>query len=139
MSGITATGLKKWKPTSRSGCLSLAPICSTDERRGVGREDRVVGEVLLDLGEDLLLDAELLEDGLDDPVAVGEVGLVGGSGDERLEPVRLVRADPALAEQLVDLAADVVDALVDARLVEVGDDHRHLQAAHEEQRELAMP
>ena len=32
---------------------------------------------------------------------------------------------------------DVGDALVDARLIEVGDDHRHLQAAHEEQRELA--
>ena len=30
MSGMTATGLKKWKPTRRSGCFSLAPISSTD-------------------------------------------------------------------------------------------------------------
>ena len=59
--------------------------------------------------------------------------------DERLEPVRLVGADAALLEQVVDLAADVVEALVDARLVEVGDDDRHLQAAHEQQRELAWP
>ena len=30
ISGMTATGLKKWKPTSRSGCASFAPISSTD-------------------------------------------------------------------------------------------------------------
>ena len=77
MSGMTATGLKKWKPTRRSGCLQLRADLLDRERRGVGGEDRVVGDVLLDLGEDVLLDAELLEDGLDDPVAVGEVGLVG--------------------------------------------------------------
>ncbi len=30
ISGMTATGVKKWKPTSRSGCASFAPICSTE-------------------------------------------------------------------------------------------------------------
>ncbi|CAH0243862.1 hypothetical protein SRABI128_02745 [Microbacterium sp. Bi128] len=30
MRGITATGLKKWKPTSRSGCASAVPISATD-------------------------------------------------------------------------------------------------------------
>ena len=49
------------------------------ERRGVRGEDGLGGDELLDLGEDVLLDLELLEDGLDDPVAVGEVGLVGGA------------------------------------------------------------
>ena len=88
------------------GVLQLRADLVDRERRGVGGEDRVVGDVLLDLGEDLLLDAELLEDGLDDPVAVGEVGLVGGAGDERLQPVGLVGVDAPLAEQLVDLAAD---------------------------------
>ena len=82
---------------------------------------------------------EFLEDGLDHPVAVREVGLVGRAGDEGLEAVRLVGADAALLEQGVDLAADVGDALVDARLVEVGDDDGHLQASHEQQRELAWP
>ena len=28
--GITATGLKKWKPTSRSGCTRSAAISATD-------------------------------------------------------------------------------------------------------------
>ena len=62
------------------GVLQLRADLVDRQRRGVGREDRVVGDVLLDLGEDLLLDAELLEHGLDDPVAVGEVGLVGRAG-----------------------------------------------------------
>ncbi len=30
ISGMTATGLKKWKPTSRSGWASFAPISATD-------------------------------------------------------------------------------------------------------------
>ncbi len=30
MSGMTATGLKKWNPTSRSGWASFAPISSTE-------------------------------------------------------------------------------------------------------------
>ena len=42
-----------------------------------------------------------------------------------------------MASSVVDLVVDVGEALVDARLVEVGDEHRHLQPAHEQQRELA--
>ena len=90
MSGMTATGLKKWKPTSRSGCVELRADLLDRQRRGVGREDRVVGDDLLDLGEHLLLDAELLEDGLDDAVAVRELGSCRSCRDERAQPVRLV-------------------------------------------------
>ena len=42
-----------------------------------------------------------------------------------------------MRQQLVDLGVDVADALVDARLVEVGQHDRHLEAADEQQRELA--
>ena len=59
-------------------------------------EDRVLGDVLLHLSEYLLLDPDLLEDGFDDPVAVGEVGLVGGPGDEALQLARLVGVDAPL-------------------------------------------
>ncbi len=118
------------------GVLQFRADLLDGQRRRVGREDRLGGDVLLDVGEHLLLDAELFEDRLDDPVAVGEVGLVGRAVDERLEAVRLVGADAALAEQLVDLALDGRDTLVDALLVEVGDDHRHPEAPHEEQGEL---
>ena len=55
-----------------------------------GRDDR------LDLGEHLLLDRHLLEDGLDHEVGVGERVLGQRAGDQRLEPVRRVGADPAL-------------------------------------------
>lgn len=97
----------------------------------MGRGDR------LDLGEHLLLDAHLLEDGLDDEVGVREaLGLVEHTGDQALEAVCLVLVDAALAEQLVDLGVDVAHTLVDPRLVDVGEDHRHLQAAQEEQRQL---
>jgi len=88
-SGITATGLKKWNPTTRSGCLRRAPMLH-GQRRGIGREDRRLRDVLLDLGENCLLRPELFEDGLDHPVAVREVSLRHRPGDERLEAVVLV-------------------------------------------------
>ena len=50
----------------------------------VGGDDR------LDLGEHLLLDRQLLEDGLDDEVGVGERVLGQRAGDQGLEPVGLV-------------------------------------------------
>ena len=43
------------------------------QRRGVRAEQRVGREVRLDLGEDLRLDARVLEDGLDDEVGAGGV------------------------------------------------------------------
>ena len=43
------------------------------ERRGVGGEDRAGLADAVELGEDLLLDVHVLEHGLDDEVAVGEV------------------------------------------------------------------
>ena len=43
---------------------------------------------------------------------------------------------PAARGQLVDLGVHVADALVDARLVEVGEDDRHLEPPHEQQRQL---
>ena len=81
------------------GMRELRPDLLDRERRGVRGEHRLGGEVRLDLGEDVLLDLEFLEDGLDDPVAVGEVGLVGRAGDERLEAVRLVGGDAVLASR----------------------------------------
>src|SRR5439155_1613530 len=51
--------------------------------RRVRGEDAFGGDVLAELGEDLLLDLELLEDGLEDEVAVCEVFVAGGGRDER--------------------------------------------------------
>ena len=54
------------------------------------------------------------------------------------EPVTSALSREALLDQqLVDLGVDVADALVDAVLVDVGQHDRHLEAAHEQQRQLA--
>ena len=96
------------------------------QRRCVRRKNRILGNVLLDLTEDRLLDADLFEDGLDDEVAICIEALVGGSGDEAAELVGAVPVEATLGLELADLVMDVCHALVDARLVEVGDQHRHL-------------
>ncbi|MGX1117076.1 hypothetical protein RKD37_002439 [Streptomyces ambofaciens] len=119
------------------GVLELRRHLRDGERGGVRREDGVRGRDRLDLREDLLLDAHLLEDGLDDEVRVREaLGLVQDAGHQGLQAIGLVLVDTALAEQLVDLGVDVAHTLVDPLLVDVGQDDRHLQAAQEEQREL---
>ena len=76
-SGITATGLKKWKPTTRSGCSRSAAISVIDSDEVLVARTHSGDDDLLDLGEDLLLDRHLLEDRLDDEVGVGEAVLVG--------------------------------------------------------------
>ena len=75
-SGRIATGLKKWKPTTRSGCSSSPAISVTDSEDVFvastvsGADDR------LEVGEHLLLDRHLLEDRLEHEVGVREVGQV---------------------------------------------------------------
>ena len=128
-SGMTATGLKKWKPTTRSGCSSVEAISVIDRLERVRREHALGRHDGLDLGEDLLLDRHLLEDRLDDEVGVGEAVLARRPGDEGLVAVQLVGAQPALARELVELGVDVADALGDALLVDVGQHDRHLRGA----------
>lgn len=107
------------------------------ERGGVGREDAVGGDHGLHLREHLLLDREFLEDGLDHEVRVGERVLRDGAGHECPRAVRRVLGQPLPTEHLLDLGVDVCHALVHARLVDVREDHRHLQLAREEECELA--
>ncbi len=102
-SGSTATGLKKWKPTTRSGRSSSAAISVIDSDEVLVARIASALTHRLELGEHLLLDREVLEDRLDDEVGVGEGVLGQRAGDQRLEPVGLVRADPALGQQLVEL------------------------------------
>ena len=69
---MSATGLKKWKPTTRSGCCRFSAIAVTDSEEVLVSSTQVSDDDGLDLGEDLLLDLEVLEDGLDHDVGVGE-------------------------------------------------------------------
>ena len=98
-SGSTATGLKKWMPTS-------APISSTERLEVLVASTQSGSRVLAQLGEDLLLDLELLEDRLEHEVAVGEV-VVGRRGrDERGEKARLALVVAALGDLLGEAFLD---------------------------------
>jgi len=119
------------------GVLEVLGHRGDGQRGGVGEQHAGVGDDSLDLGENLLLDLEVLEHRLDHDLGVGEDVLGGGSGHQGAQPVCLVVAEPALGGELVDLAVDIAHALVDASLVEVGEDHRHLEPLDEQQRELA--
>ena len=110
-SGRIATGLKKWNPTTRSGCSRPDAISVIDNDDVLVARTASGLDVLLDLGEDLLLDLDLLEHGLDHEVGVGERVLGQRAGDQGLEPVGLVGADPALGQLLVEFVVDVGDPL----------------------------
>ena len=131
-SGISGAGLKKCMPTTRSGVDVAGRDLGDGERRRVRREHRVRPADALELGEELLLRREILDDRLDHEVAVGEVGEVGRQREPadggvarallELPLLHLAREevrDPvarALAELERDLAADRLDAGLDAEL-----------------------
>src|SRR5690606_25529705 len=77
---------------------------------GVGGEDGVVPHDLVERAEDVVLDFQLLEDGLDDDVGVGAGVQVGGRGDAGEGGVGVVRLHPALADELVVRPLDAVGA-----------------------------
>ena len=72
------------------------------QRRGVRAEQRVGGDDLLDLGEHVVLERDLLEHGLDDEVAALEVGVVRGRRDAGQDLVGLVLRHLAAADGLVE-------------------------------------
>ena len=75
----TATGLKKWNPTTRSGCASSAAISVTDSDEVLVARTHSGADDGLDLREHLLLDRQVLEHRLDHEVGVGEGVLVDAS------------------------------------------------------------
>jgi hypothetical protein len=73
---------------TRLGCLRGDRELGDRQRRGVRREDRVIGDDGVDRREELLLQRQLLGDGLDDELAVGQVLQVGRVGDPALADSR---------------------------------------------------
>ena len=130
-SGRTATGLKKWKPTTRSGCSSFDGHLGDRQRGGVGGQDARAAETTASTSAKTccLTAISSKTASMTKSASAKASALSSDAGDQGLEPVGLVVVDPALAEQLVDLGVDVADALVDPLLVEVGQHDRHLEAA----------
>ena len=69
--------------------------------------------------------------------ASAKVAFAGRPRHQRGEARRRVGAEPALGAQRLDLPVHPGDPAVDPALVEVGEDDRHLEAAGDEQGELA--
>src|SRR5262249_32960169 len=106
------------------------------DRRSVRRQDGACHREAIELREDLAFELELLEDGLDDEVAVGEIGELGSERETRggrvafllrepplLDATRQVpvdRCSSAFAELLTDLAADGLEARLRADLCDPG-------------------
>ena len=108
------------------------------QRRGVRAEQRAVGQVRLDLGEDLRLDRRVLEHGLDHQVGAGRRRRIVGRRDPRQQRVGLLLSRAAPRDRLLDqtlrvglallgrLQRDVLEDDLDARLgAHVGDRRAH--------------
>ncbi len=95
------------------------------QRGGVGAEQRVGVHVLGDLGEHLVLERGVLEDGLDDEVAAGEVGRVGGGGDAAEQLGLLLLGGAALGDRLVEQGLAVGLALLGVGGLDVLEDDVH--------------
>ena len=136
-SGSTATGLKKWNPTTRSGCSRSAAISVTDS-------DEVLVARIASGRTIFSRSAKIVFFSCSSSNTASITKSASANTARSTEPVTsafswfaLSGADPALAEQLVDLAVHVPDALVDPLLVEVGEHHRHLEPPYEQQCQLA--
>ncbi len=92
-SGSTGTGLKKCRPEHPARILRRRSDFHDRDARGVRRQHRVgVGDELVEFGEDLGLDGLVLDDRLDDELAVGQVGEARGERQLRQRGVAIAPA-----------------------------------------------
>ena len=93
--------------------------------------------MLAQLGKDLLLRLELLEDGLEHEVAVGEVVVGRGGRDDRGEEPGLTLAVAALGDLFLELLLDGRPGVCERLFADVTDGDRHLEAAEDERGDLS--
>ena len=136
-SGMTATGLKKWNPTTRSGCSSRLAISVIESD-----EVFVMRTHSAETTASTSANTCCLTDISSKTASMTRSASAKPSLD--VEPVtRRVRNEAVSGEtrrfsrRPCDLVVDPADALGHALLVEVGHDDRHPEAAREEQGELA--
>ena len=85
------------------------------QRGGVGGQHGVRRDDRVDLAEQLLLEVELLRNGLDHELAVGEVGQVTAEGDPGVQRVVLLLGQLAAAQRPAGAAAEHRLAVLDRR------------------------
>ena len=138
-SGSTATGLKKWKPTTRSGCSSSAAISVIDSEEVLVARMQCRQTTASTSANTCCLTPISSKTASMTKSASANASLVSEPVTSALSRLALSGLTRPLLEQLVDLAVDVADALVDARLVEVGEHDRHLEPLGEQQRRAGWP
>ena len=94
------------------------------DRAGVAGEDRpLVGHEPVELAEDVGLHLLVLDDRLDDELAVGHVGQVGGEREPRHGGVALLLGELAGAEAAVERLHEPAAPGLGGRLVDLADEH----------------
>ena len=137
-SGITATGLKKWKPTTRSGCSRSAAISVIDsDEVFVARTHSGDTTASTSAKTGFLTFISSNTASITKSASAKTSPLSAAPETRALSRLALSGETRPFAEQLVDLGVHVAHALVDARLVEVGEHDGHPEPAYEQQRELA--
>ena len=114
---MTVAGLKKCMPMTDSGRVVAAAELGDRQRRGGRRQDRAGLADPVEVREELRLDVEVLGDGLDDDVDVGERLALGGAGEPAehrrpWRPRRACRFSMSLVQPLVDAGDDAGDLVL---------------------------
>ena len=121
---ITLAGEKKCRPSTSCGREVERRDLVDVEIGGVGGEDRARLGDLVELAENLLLDVHILEHGLDDQVAIGEVL----EAERRLQQAHrafdLLGGHPALGRARLVILAHHAGAAVERVLRHLDDRHR---------------
>jgi hypothetical protein len=112
---ITGTGLKKWRPTKRSGRpVAMASwVMVSDEV--FEAKIALLLDHLVRLRKVALLLVQVLDDRLDHQVAVRQVGEVDGAGEAPERRVAGRGLELALLHRLVERAADAAEPLLEQR------------------------
>jgi hypothetical protein len=108
---ISGTGFMKCMPMTLSGRPVAAAIFVIGKRRGVRGEDRPGLDEAVERLEQLQLDVELLDRGLDHDVAAGQILEPRRSGDPREDGVLVGRGHLALVHAPLQVLRDRVEPL----------------------------
>ena len=128
--------MKKCIPTRRSGCRKPVGHRGHRQSRCVRRQDALGRDNRLELAEQLLLDAKLLEDRLEHEVAVLEAVIGGRALRERRERDRFLGIEAATRGRARQVVADRLERAVDDLLLQVAEDDRDAESPEEERRQL---
>ncbi len=95
------------------------------QRRGVGGEDRTGLAHRIQLLEDLLLDAHVLEHGLDHHVGIGQGAVVGDAGDQREALLHRILGQAAALDARRVGFAGTLQAALQRLVIDFQQLHRH--------------